>query len=311
MEFSRPGYWSGKSFPSPGYLPNPGIEPRSSTLQADSLPAEPQGKPKNTGMGSLSLVQGIFLTQGSHPGLLHCRWILYQLSYQESPRAIALVYRMNAGMKVEAQSNQKSLFWIKGDGICKVREAREGIWPYSGNSQQFCFTLTLLHMPVIPAGLDCLLGPSSGCLDLHIFVHTAVFIQNACPLLHQMSEFSPSLLPQHEHQGTGNLPQMFSLQDGSNFPLRILTAFYLYLSNGISNEASQLLKPGSLRPRVTFLLGPIWCYPQHLTFSGSQSVVSGPEVSAGLGTCKKCRLSGPTPDLLIQKLWRWGRQSVL
>ena len=35
-------------FPSPGDLPNPGIKPRSSTLQADSLPAEPQGKPKNT-----------------------------------------------------------------------------------------------------------------------------------------------------------------------------------------------------------------------------------------------------------------------
>ena len=102
MEFSRPEYWSGQSFLSPGDLPNPRIKPRSPALQADSLPAEPQGKPKNTGMGSLSLVQGIFLTQGSHPGLLHCRWILYQLSYQESPRAIALVYRMNAGMKVEA-----------------------------------------------------------------------------------------------------------------------------------------------------------------------------------------------------------------
>ena len=40
--------------------PNPGIEPRSPTLQADSLPAEPQGKPKNTGVGSLSLLQQIF-----------------------------------------------------------------------------------------------------------------------------------------------------------------------------------------------------------------------------------------------------------
>ena len=50
-------------FPSPGYLPNPGIKPRSPTLQMDSVPAEPQGKPKNTGMGSLSLLQGIFLTQ--------------------------------------------------------------------------------------------------------------------------------------------------------------------------------------------------------------------------------------------------------
>ena len=45
MEFSRPEYWSGEPFPSPGDLPNPGIEPRSPALQADSLPAEPQGKP--------------------------------------------------------------------------------------------------------------------------------------------------------------------------------------------------------------------------------------------------------------------------
>ena len=54
-EFSKPEYWSG--FPSPRDLPNPGIQPRSLALQADSLPAEPQGKPKKTGMGSLSLQQ--------------------------------------------------------------------------------------------------------------------------------------------------------------------------------------------------------------------------------------------------------------
>ena len=51
MELSRPEYWSGYPFPSPGDLPNPGIKPRSPALQADSLPAEPQGKPKNTGVG--------------------------------------------------------------------------------------------------------------------------------------------------------------------------------------------------------------------------------------------------------------------
>ena len=56
-----------------------------SALQADSLPAEPQGKPKKTGVGSLSFLQGIFLTQESNQGLLHCRRILYQLSYQGSP----------------------------------------------------------------------------------------------------------------------------------------------------------------------------------------------------------------------------------
>ena len=61
-------------------LPNPGIELRSLALQEDSLPAEPQGKPKNTGVGSPSLLQGIFPTQESNRGLLHCRRILYQLS---------------------------------------------------------------------------------------------------------------------------------------------------------------------------------------------------------------------------------------
>ena len=84
MEFSRPDYWSGWSFPSPGDLPNPGIKPRSPALRVDSLPAEPQGKPKNTGVGSLSLFQQIFPTQDSNQGLLQCRRILYQLNYQGS-----------------------------------------------------------------------------------------------------------------------------------------------------------------------------------------------------------------------------------
>ena len=55
----------------------------------DSLPAELQGKPKNIGMGRLSLLQWIFLTQESNWGLLHCRWILYQLSYQGSTMDIS------------------------------------------------------------------------------------------------------------------------------------------------------------------------------------------------------------------------------
>ena len=58
--FSRPEYWSGLPCSPPGDLPNPGIEPRSPTLQADSLPSEPPGKPKNTVVDSLSLLQGIF-----------------------------------------------------------------------------------------------------------------------------------------------------------------------------------------------------------------------------------------------------------
>ena len=65
MGFSRPEYWSRQPFPSPD-LPNPWIEPRSPTLQADSSAAEPPGKPKNTGVGNPSLLQWIFLNQESN-----------------------------------------------------------------------------------------------------------------------------------------------------------------------------------------------------------------------------------------------------
>ena len=46
MGFSRQEYWSGLPFPSPGGLPNPGIEPMSPALQADCLPTEPPRKPQ-------------------------------------------------------------------------------------------------------------------------------------------------------------------------------------------------------------------------------------------------------------------------
>ena len=58
-----------------------------SELQADSLLPEPPGKPKNVGVGSLSLLEGILLTQELNWGLLYYRWIRYQLSYQGSPKA--------------------------------------------------------------------------------------------------------------------------------------------------------------------------------------------------------------------------------
>ena len=66
---------------SPGDLPDPGIKLGSPALQADSLPFELPGKPKNTGAGSLSLLHWVFPTQESNWDLLHCRWILCQLSY--------------------------------------------------------------------------------------------------------------------------------------------------------------------------------------------------------------------------------------
>ena len=109
MEFSRPEYWSGLPFPSPGDLLNPGIKPRSPTLQADSLPSEPPGKPKNTGAGSLSLLQQIFSTQESNRGLLHYRRILYQLSYQGSSQV-----QKASGQKKEALLLELQYWWWVG-----------------------------------------------------------------------------------------------------------------------------------------------------------------------------------------------------
>ena len=73
------------AFPFSRGSPQPRDRTRSPALQVDSLPVEPQGKPKNTGVGSLPLLQRIFQTEESNWGLLYCRQILYQPSYQESP----------------------------------------------------------------------------------------------------------------------------------------------------------------------------------------------------------------------------------
>ena len=95
MEFSRPECWGGKTYPSPGDLSNAGTKPRSPALQVESLPAEPPGKSKNTGVGSLSLLQWMFLTQELNQSLLHCRQILYQLSLSGKPNYGRKVFNFN------------------------------------------------------------------------------------------------------------------------------------------------------------------------------------------------------------------------
>ena len=82
--------------PSSRALPNPGLKPRSPTLQADSLPAELPGKPKNTGVGRLYLLQGIFPTQEWNQGLLHCRQNLYQLRHQRSPHSLFISFKSSS-----------------------------------------------------------------------------------------------------------------------------------------------------------------------------------------------------------------------
>ena len=70
----------------------------SDSLQPHGLYSPWNSPGQNTGVGSLFLLQGIFPTQGSNPCLLHCRWILYQLSHQGSPRILEWVaYPFSSG----------------------------------------------------------------------------------------------------------------------------------------------------------------------------------------------------------------------
>ena len=90
MDYSVPGILQARilecvAFPFSRKSSHPRDQTQVSHIAADSSSAEPPGKLKNTGVGSLSLLQEIFPTQGSNPNLLNCRWILYQLSYQGSP----------------------------------------------------------------------------------------------------------------------------------------------------------------------------------------------------------------------------------
>ena len=68
---------------------------------------------QNTGVSSLSCLQGIFPTQGSNSGLPHCRWILYQLSHNGTPRTLEWVaYPVSRGSS--QPRNQTRVFWIEG-----------------------------------------------------------------------------------------------------------------------------------------------------------------------------------------------------
>ena len=73
------------AFPFPRRSSQPRDQTQVSHVAGRFFTTEPQGKPKNTEMDSLSLLQRIFPTQELNWGLLHCRQILYQLSYQGSP----------------------------------------------------------------------------------------------------------------------------------------------------------------------------------------------------------------------------------
>ena len=95
---SRPMNWTRVSCIAGGFLTNWAIREAHESRSVMSYCLwtrglyNPWNSPgQNTGLGSLSLLQGIFPTQGLNPGLLHCRQILYQLSHKGSPRILEWV----------------------------------------------------------------------------------------------------------------------------------------------------------------------------------------------------------------------------
>ena len=99
-EFSRQEYWNGLPPPT-RFLSIVKVKVVQScqTLCDPHRPYHPWNSPgQNKGVSSLSLLQGIFPTQGSNPGLLYCRWVLYQLSHEGSPGILEWVaYLFSSG----------------------------------------------------------------------------------------------------------------------------------------------------------------------------------------------------------------------
>ena len=131
-----------------GDLPNPGIKARSPALQADSLPPELPGKPKNTGVGSPFLLQGTFLTQGLNLGLPHCRQILYHLSYQGSPKGYGglfkgfdfILRRVGSHLKQEGQTGELSRMEAEGERRPEVvlEQFKQCVHRHEGHEIQVC-----------------------------------------------------------------------------------------------------------------------------------------------------------------------------
>ena len=118
MGFPGQEYWNGLPFPFPGDLPNPGIEPRSPTLQADSLPAEPPGKFKDHKLlgnqSSLGKPEAKEVTNSQRKKLTNSGTVL------ESLRKSSWVLTNQASSIWEASECSGSIFSLRSEGSERV-----------------------------------------------------------------------------------------------------------------------------------------------------------------------------------------------
>ena len=139
MEFSRQEYWSRLPYTyfSRGSSRLNLVESKSESRSVLSNALWPHGlyspwnsPGQNTRLGSLSLLQGIFSTQTSHQGFLHCRWILYQLSYQGSSAvlktSVSICSRCRALLQSQWQKLEAGKLQVMAQIHCSLFE--HGLW---------------------------------------------------------------------------------------------------------------------------------------------------------------------------------------
>ena len=109
------------AMPSSRGSSQPGIKPRFPTLQADSIPSEPPGKPKNTGVGSLSLLQGIFPTQGLKPHLLLLlHWQACSLPPVKPEHTLGIISLLSSLGRMWVSCQHCFIVWAHVSGFCWV-----------------------------------------------------------------------------------------------------------------------------------------------------------------------------------------------
>ena len=116
-------------------LGNPGIEPRSPALQANSSPAEPQGKPILEWV-AIPLLHGIFPIQGSNPELPNCRLILYQLSHKGSPNNPRNITKCGGDLVPKSRSTLCDPMDYTVHEIHQARILEWAAFPFSRGSSQ-------------------------------------------------------------------------------------------------------------------------------------------------------------------------------
>ena len=189
----------------------------SDSLQPHRLYSPWNSPGQNTGVGSLSLLQGIFPTQGSNPGLLHCRQILYQLSHKGSPRPRILEWVAYPFSSGSSWSRNRTRVSCIAGGLFTNWTIRVALFYY------FFLNFTLFYFTI-----------------LCWFCHTSTWICHGCTRV--PSPEPPSHLPPSTISlGHPSAPALSILYAASNLDWRFVSYMVLYIFQCHSPKSSHPL----------------------------------------------------------------------